>query len=224
MKFFTKRKLLILLALLPVLFFIIPEEQEPITSDFSHHELLKINPDGVIDEYTLRSPENYQTFGSNLVGNMVKRGILDTHPLLGAIFKQNPPAEGITIVFQSPGGYVSLGKQAADMLSSFRANNIHITCVVSEAQSMAFFVLITQCDNIIAKKSVKLMQHKVHLVQHGSNSPLTFMMDLEMARKEAEVLGVDFNKWLKLTRLKKADHIFTQKEIRDYKLVDGWME
>lgn len=225
MKFFTKRRILsIILIVVLAIFVFTPEEKYP-QSHFSHAELLKISPDGVIDPFTIRSPEGFDAFGSKLVANMVKRGILLEHPMFGAVFQADNPNPGsITLVIQSPGGLVSVGNRIAQMLESFRANNIHIDCVVSEAQSMAFFIVVTQCDRVYAKKNVKFMQHKVHYGQQGTNSPSTFVSDLEMARKEAEVLGVDFNKWFKLTRLKEEDHVFTQKEIRDYKLVDGWVD
>lgn len=220
-----RKRIIIAVGILLVLFGLISgsKEEKLAESKFTHEEILKIDPAVVLDKMSLLSPEGATVFNQDLTAHLSKLGILVFVPMFG-VYQFNPEFHGgsINIIIESPGGLVSLGTSIANLLEEIRQRNVFVNCFVSEAQSMAFFVMVTQCDNVIAKKNVLLMQHRVSYGERGY-SPGTQLLDVKLARVEAEKLGVEFNSWLKFTKGNK-NRVFTKKQIKQFKLVDQWMK
>lgn len=191
-------------------------------SHFSYSEIQKIDPVLVIDYNTLIDPSRTQESLQGMFKIMAERQFVLSHPLFGNVYNPDLLGTRINVIIQSGGGLVSEGKIVSDLLISIKTAGYPIDCYVSEAQSMAFFIMVTGCSRVIAKHNVKLMQHRE--AYGGKNyTPDTYVMDIYMARKEAESLGFDPNKWLAFTRTG-TDKVFTLPEIMKYKLVDEFMK
>jgi hypothetical protein len=192
-----------------------------LTSDFSHSEILEINPAIVIDNYTLFN-DNTPYELKRLQDELVNRGILVRHPMFGIFINPDKIGQSFNMIIQSPGGLVVQGMGLYEVLKSISTAGIRINCYVSEAQSMAFFIMATSCSKVVAKKNVLLMQHRSGYGANGK-TPSTYKTDIIMATLESAHLGTDFKNWLKLTRTEE-DHVFTEEEIKKYKLVDEWVD
>jgi ATP-dependent protease ClpP protease subunit len=192
-----------------------------IQSAFTHDEVGYINPLMIIDRYTLMSEGNFQISVNYTVEALIKRGFLIPTPF-GLV--TNPDLKGkiIPVIIQSGGGQVALGMQLVEMIKSLKQVGAKVECHVGEAQSMAFFIMVTVCDKVVAKKDATLMQHRVSY-GGSTTTPATYLMDVELSKAEAEALGVDSSEWQNLVR-GPQDHVFTPEEIQKYKLVDEWVD
>jgi hypothetical protein len=226
----TKRKIAIIMLILIFLSFLkCQKEMESSVpskikykSDFTHIELERINPILVIDDTTLMNIENYKESMAELTNTLASLQVI---VLSSSGFRFNPDVSRgfpISVVIQSGGGYVSLGKALIVTLIGLRRSGIMVTCYVSEAQSMAFTAMVVGCTKVVAKRSVVLMEHRVSIGGEGS-TPNTFMNDIEFSKIEARKIGVNWEDWIKIARGEK-DHVFTKEEIEKYKLVNDWMD
>ena len=86
---------------------------------------------------------------------------------------------------------------------------------------MAFYIMVTSCDKVIAKKDVILMQHRV---TYGGTetTPSTYLSDIQLSYAEASRLGIDPIEWRGLTRGSK-DKVFSKEEVEKYNLVHEWV-
>lgn len=202
---------------------ILKTSSDPLNSAFTHEEIEKINPVLIVDAYTLSSPGNFKATLQDSLSRMVRKGALVMTPF-GPIINPNLKQSNysISIMIQSGGGKVSLGLDLVEALNSLRQAGIKLNCYVGEAQSMAFTLMVTSCDKVIAKKDAILMQHRVSY-RSLSQTPSTFQLDIEMSRRESEALKVGYKEWHKLVR-GPEDHVFTEDEIKKYKLVDEWID
>jgi len=189
-------------------------------SAFTYEEITKINPALIIDRYTLVSEEIFSESTSRLVGIMVQNKVLIPTPF-GMTINPEAPSVTLPVIIQSGGGFVSIGIQLSKTLNALREVGVKVHCYVAEAQSMAFYLMVTSCDKVIARRSVKLMQHKSAYGLAGY-TPSTYLIDIEMARAESEALEINTNNWLELTR-GDEDHIFNKEEIEKYGLVHEWV-
>lgn len=198
-------------------------ESKDFKSDFTHEELDKINPDLVVDYFTLVDSDSYKATKSEFIGRLLYKKIVLNTPIgliYNPIMKMNPYQ--MSVVIQSGGGLVGAGKDLIVFLNGLREAGVKVNCYVSEAQSMAFTLVVLGCDKVIAKKNVILMEHRVSF--EGSDyTPGTFMEDNNLSKLEAAKIGVNWHDWLNLARGEKM-HIFTKEEIKKYKLVDEWMD
>lgn len=194
---------------------------EPHESAFTHDEVAKINPVMIIDTYSLVHPENFQATMSDSFNRLSSIGVLVMTPFGPAV---NPSLSGykLNIIIQSGGGMVALGRELEDAINSLRSKGLKVQCYVGEAQSMAFYLMVTICDKVIAKRSARLMQHRVSYGLAGT-TPSTYQSDVELSRKEAIALGVKYDEWHNLAR-GPEDHVFNLLEIEKYKLVDEWID
>lgn len=196
-------------------------EKSKLKSGFTHEEVRKISPVLIVDAMTLTTPEHTKDHLSKAVSSMVKKRVLiDTY--LGPMYNVDLTHTPLNVIIQSEGGLVDSGLEFEKLMKEVKSNGFKIHCYVAEAQSMAFYLMVTSCDKVYAKVGTRLMQHRS---AYGSRNftPNTYQIDLDMAEAEAEALGVDFNEWLNLTRGEK-DHVFTLEEIKKYKLVDKWIK
>jgi ATP-dependent protease ClpP protease subunit len=196
---------------------------EPLKSGFTHAQVVKIDPVAVIDRYTLLHKDAASGFVQDLMQNLAKKGVVSIHPLFGAFVNEDKVGQPINIIIQSWGGDVSLGRGIHSVLFGLRKAGVFINCYVSEAQSMAFYIMLTTCDNVIATRNVVLMQHRVHYNGNG-HSPATYLTDVEMAREEAASLNYDLHKWLLLTRGSENDHVFSKKEYESMGIINSYVE
>ena len=190
-------------------------------SAFTHNEVARINPVMVVDSYTLISTSNFNGSMSYSVGQLIARGVLVETPF-GFAINEDLHSRSMAVIIQSGGGRVDLGYQLVDSLKPLREAGIKIDCYVGEAQSMAFYIMVTACDRVIAKKSATLMQHRVSYGLSGV-TPATYLMDIELSRVESAILEVSYDEWHNLVR-GEEDHVFTPEEIKKYKLVDEWID
>lgn len=196
-------------------------EKSKLKSGFTHEEVRKIHPVLIVDSVTLANPELTQHQLEKMLQNLMgKQVIVNTY--LGPMYNTQLTHLPLNVIIQSGGGMVSLGLEVENILKMVRSQGFKIHCYVAEAQSMAFYLMVTSCDKVYAKVGTRLMQHRS---AYGSRNftPNTYQIDLDMAEAESEALGVDFNEWMKLTRGEK-DHVFTLEEIKKYQLVDGWIK
>jgi hypothetical protein len=193
----------------------------PITSKFSHKELEEIDPVLIVDYRTLVDQASFSGAVSAMLTNLVDRGILLAGPY-GTTVNPNVAGYSIPIIIESSGGYVSLGNQLKSLLKPMRDNGLLINCYVAEAKSMAFNIVVTSCDKVIAKSDAVFMQHRTHCGMNCSTAS-TVHSDVKLAKEEAKALGIKYADWLSLTR-GEDDKIFSKEEIKKYKLVDEWME
>jgi ATP-dependent protease ClpP protease subunit len=191
-------------------------------SAFTHSEIAKIKPFLIIDKYSLGDTESYTGTMQEAMKQLFDKGVM-VNTLFGPSINTSLRGRSISLIIQSGGGLVVLGKDMAVALNSLRQNGIKLNCYVGEAQSMAFYLMVTSCDKVIAKKSATIMMHKTSYGSSGY-TPATYKMDLDLSKDEAAVLGVDPTMWLNLTRGTKEDHVFTKEEIKKYKLVDEWID
>lgn len=194
---------------------------EPHTSAFTHDEIAKINPVMIIDRYTLVHPDNFQAAIQDALSRLSAMGVVTMTPF-GPVITEGLAGYKLNVVIQSGGGMVALGKDLEGAINSLRSKGLKIQCYVGEAQSMAFYLMVTMCDKVTAKRSARLMQHRVSYGPAGT-TPSTFLSDVDLSRKEAQALGVKFDEWHNLAR-GQEDHVFNLLEIEKYKLVDEWMD
>ena len=189
-------------------------------TDFSYKMLQGIDNPIILDHVSLLSEEGMGEITRSIISHLEENQVMKIHPMLGAFF--NPAKKGfnINVIIESNGGYAELAKGLIGMLSSFkRAGDIKVTCYVNTAQSAAFTVMLGICDKKIGIGNVTLMQHRAYYSGMGYTSG-TFLTDIELAKIETNVLKVDLEEWLKVTRGSYEDHVFTKKEIEKYKLLD----
>lgn len=206
-----------------VLGYVVITSPEPHKSAFTHDEIAKINPVLIVDKYTFLHADNQAQEMRSALSRMVEMGIVIMTPFGPVV---NPDLKqgnySIPVIIQSGGGLVSLGMELIGALNSLREAGVKVNCYVGEAQSMAFALMVIICDKVIAKKSARLMQHRVSYGTQGT-TPHTFQSDIELSRLEAESLGVNYDEWHNLAR-GPEDHVFTKEEIEKYKLVDEWID
>ena len=193
-----------------------------ITSDFSYEEIEKIDPVIALGYYTLISDDVFPLHIMELKANLIRKNVLVSNPVYGEFINPEKIGESVNIIIQSPGGKVDIGAQLIMILNSLRSAGIKVNCYVSEAQSMAFSVMVTSCDKIIAKKDVILMQHRISYGK-GKTTVDTFVSDIKLAYAEADALEIDRKEWLSITKTKE-DKVFSYDEIIKYKLVDEWID
>tara|TARA_R110000851_G_scaffold219999_2_gene372744 strand:+ start:131 stop:778 length:648 start_codon:yes stop_codon:yes gene_type:complete len=189
-------------------------------TDFSYKVLQEIDNPIILDHVSLLSEEGMGKLTRDIISHLEENQVMKIHPLLGAFF--NPAKRGfnINVIIESNGGYAGIAKGLIGMLSSFkRAGGIEVTCYVNTAQSAAFTVMLGICDKKIGIGNVTLMQHRAYYSGIGYTSG-TLLTDMELAKIEADVVKVNINEWLKITRDSYEDHAFTKKEIEKYKLLD----
>jgi len=191
-------------------------------STYTYEQVAKINPALIIDKYTLTSPDVFKESVGRMVEFLIKRGAVVPTAFGMEVVTQEASSLVIPIIIQSGGGYVSVGMQLSQMIIPFKQSGSKVHCHVSEAQSMAFYLMVTLCDRVIAKKSVKLMQHRSSYGSKGF-TPSTYLTDIEMARGESQALKVSIDSWMELTR-GEEDHVFTLEEIERYGLVHEWVQ
>lgn len=194
---------------------------EPHKSAFTHDEVADINPVMVIDKYTLVHPDNFQATMQYTMSRLLDMNVLVMTPF-GPVINSGLSGYSLNVIIQSGGGMVALGSELESSINSLRSKGLKIHCYVGEAQSMAFYLMVTMCDKVIAKRSARLMQHRVSYGPAGT-TPSTFLSDIELSRKEAQALGVNFDEWHNLVR-GSEDHVFNLLEIDKYKLVDEWID
>lgn len=196
----------------------------PTKSMYSHAEIMKIQPDLIVDEYALVNPDVYAEEIVSFNQKLISKGILLMTPFGYAV---NPSVDRantqVEVIIQSPGGSVGMGLSLIGLLDTIRQGGVSVICHVGEAQSMAFSILVLGCDKVIAKKVAVLMQHRTSYYGLGA-TPSTYVLDLELVKLESDALGVSFAEWYNLTRRESSDHIFTRAEIDKYKLVDEWVD
>jgi ATP-dependent protease ClpP protease subunit len=193
-----------------------------ITSDFSYEEIEKIDPIIAVGYYSLIGDSTFPSHIMELKASLIRKSILVSHPVYGEFINPEKIGESVNIIIQSPGGKVDIGAQLIMILNSLRSAGIKVNCYVSEAQSMAFSVMVTSCDKIVAKKDVILMQHRISYGK-GKTTVDTFVSDIKLAYAEADALEIDRKEWLSITKTKE-DKVFSYDEIIKYKLVDEWID
>jgi len=210
-------KKLLLLLLIANLFFSVDFEQR-YESKLSHEDILKINPVAVVDNYTLLDSDAATQFLLDIQDKLVRDGVMTIHPMFGTILNTRGFEYNLNIIISSEGGISEIGVALAEKLITLKTSNISINCYVTEAQSMAFYLMVRGCSKVYAIKDVILMQHRSYY-GNGNYTEGSYKNDIDLARSEASSLGVDFKKWLELTRGSEDDHVFTKEEIKQYKLV-----
>lgn len=195
---------------------------EPIKSAFTHEEVAKINPVMIIDKYTLSSEEHFKDWDLDVTERLVNIGAM-YYSESGLQVTQGLQGYSIPVIIQSGGGLVKLGLKLERSINALRnLSGLKVHCYVGEAQSMAFYLMVTMCDKVIAKRSARLMQHRVSYGPAGV-TPSTYLSDIELSRKESIALGVKYDEWHNLAR-GPEDHVFNLLEIEKYKLVDEWID
>lgn len=196
-------------------------EKSKLRSGFTHDEVRKIDPVLIVDSATLINPEFTAIQLDKMLHNLMKKQVI-VNTYLGPMYNIELSHLPLNVIIQSSGGMAMMGLQVGELIQMIRAKGFKIHCYIAEAQSMAFYLMVTSCDKVYAKLGTRLMQHRS---AYGSRNftPNTYQIDLDMAEAESKALGVNFNEWLNLTRGEK-DHVFTPEEIEKYKLVDGWIK
>lgn len=185
---------------------------------FTHQQVEDINPDAILGMATLSHPTITQAFIKKVLKNLKDSGHIDFHPMFGVVGLKKG---SIDIIIDSNGGRVDLGMGISSLLQELRDNDIDVNCYVANATSMAFYVMVTNCDKVIATKNVFLMQHRVRY-SSGEGDAATLETDNLMSKNEAEALGVDYKEWRALVR-GEEDYVFDLQDIIKYKLVDEWL-
>lgn len=196
-------------------------EKSKLKSGFTHEEVREIDPVLIVDSVTLINPESTGRQLERMLHSLIKKQVI-VNTYLGPMYNVQLTRTPLNVIIQSGGGKVILGLEVENALKMIRSQGFKVHCYVAEAQSMAFYLMVTSCDKVYAKLGTRLMQHRS---AYGSRNftPSTYQIDLDMAEAESKALGVNFNEWLNLTRGEK-DHVFTPEEIEKYKLVDGWIK
>lgn len=220
---FKIKHLVFTFIVVPGLLFRLVNTKHHYSSDFTHEELVKIKPELIIDYGMLEDEDSYKDDINSLSYHLIQRGLILKTPT-GMVYNSNTSyiSPSISVVIQSGGGYIKLGYYLIQTLIDIRKTGIKINCYVSEAQSMAFTVMVLGCDKVLAKKNVTLMEHRVSRGGEGT-TPSTFMEDIQLSQLEAQVLGLKWEDWIKVARGPK-DHVFTKDEIKKYKLVTEWID
>ena len=190
---------------------------------FTHAEIDKLNPALIIDHTFLMNENDQNAAMQVLMDYMISRG-LTTRTSTGDFYRLGMDYSGyrIPVLIQSRGGSVDLGLKAIKALQSLSREGMKVDCYVSEASSMALTLMIQACDKVIAKKSVRFMQHRVSAGDLGQ-TPRTFQIDVALSKAEASKLGLKWEDWNMIARGEK-DHRFTLEEIELYKLVNEWID
>ena len=190
---------------------------------FTHNLINKINPAITIDFGTLSTIKGPDNIIKELNMFLIENNMMKCN-LLRCMFNPDPNKKSLNIIIESNGGYAEVALEVSNILNSLRKEGIIISCYTNKAQSAAFFLLITACDKRIGVGGVKLMQHKSYYYSdHKIITSGTLKNDILLSNKEADLLGVNRNDWIKLTR-GSEDHIFTKYEIKKYKLIDKYIE
>lgn len=191
-----------------------------IKSAFTHEEIKRINPVFILSQGVLMNPEFMAEAVQEMLRNLELKGMMVQTPF-GPMLNPQVRGYAIPIIIQSPGGRVKLGNDLKNLLRSMKNEGLLIHCYVGEAQSMAFNIMVTMCDKVIAKRSARIMQHRTHCGKDCSTAS-TVYSDVKLTQEEAQALNVSYDEWLKVAR-GEEDHVFTPEEIEKYKLVDEWM-
>lgn len=190
---------------------------------FTHAEIESINPVLIVDSYTLLDPQSYSGGERFFLNELIKRGVVVRSPFGLIPNEAGTLPEILNVIIQSGGGEVGAGLKLIRWLELIRGLGIRVDCYVGEAQSMAFTLMVLGCDRVVAKKRGVLMQHRTRYMNLGT-TPVTYHLDNFLSRKEAKALGLDYGTWSNIVRGSDEDHIFTESEIKQYKLVDEWIE
>lgn len=194
--------------------------KEPVR--FSYEDIIKIKPTAVVDPYTLLNASRTREFQKDLIKNLISKKVIAVHPAFGIIPNPDKTPYPVNIIIDSGGGYVTAGFVLKAFIDKLKDVGIQTRCYVANAQSMAFYLMVTSCDYVVMKKGAVIMQHKVRH-SNDTRSISTKMTDLKMAKDEAAELGVDFKEWLEFTRGSTEDRVFTEADIKKYGLVDEVM-
>lgn len=216
MKTFFKA-IIVIAAVLQITFltlFVISYNEKPEQSTISYETIQQINPDLIIDDYTLMSEELTAEALSELSFRIQhKRWFINTN--MGLLINPNPKT--LNVLIESGGGISSLSSVIIQNLNQLRRMGVKVNCYIDKAMSAAFYLAMVACDSRIALKGVSLMQHRSYYGS-GTYTAATANLDLSMAIQEARALDVDLNDWLALTRTGVDKH-FNIKEMVDYKLI-----
>lgn len=194
--------------------FIISYNDSPEQSSISYETIQQINPDMIIDDYTLMS-ENQTGQALAILAVKVQQKNWFINTSLGLLINPNPKT--LNILIESGGGIASLSGIIVQNLNQLRRMGVKVNCYIDKATSAAFYLAMVACDSRIALRNVSLMQHRSYYGS-GTYTAGTASLDLLMASAEAEALDQDLNTWLHLTRTGK-DKYFNIKEMSDYKLI-----
>lgn len=192
------------------------------STKFTYEDLIKIKPVTVMGEDTLIVAASAASFQNELLRRLTKDGVISIHPIFGIIPIPIKKAYSVNIIIDSNGGYVSYAVGLRSLVGQLRSLGVSIKCYVANAQSSAFYFMVTACDRVVLKKGGVLMQHKSYR-RGGGYSTQSQMIDIKMATGEAAALGVGLKEWLEFTRGSGEDRVFTEKDIKKYKLVDEVM-
>ena len=111
----------------------------------------------------------------------------------------NQKSDNITIYLDSPGGSVGDGIRAIEAVRAAKAANpnLHVTCLVGDAASMAFYFLQLACDDRFLSPTSTLMQHQVSGGAQGKLRPMD--AQISFVKKLVEVIDTQTAARLGLT-------------------------
>ena len=126
----------------------------------------------------------------------------------------------LEIIFDSPGGDLEAMNAYIETLSKLRIlYGIRLKCYIYEAMSAAFTIAVTQCNEIYLLKGGKMMTHYAYI--KGKGVTISTIHDTrDMARLESTSLGIPFEKWFKISRIKGKNKYYTVEEMKKYNIID----
>jgi len=194
--------------------------------------LFKINekPYSVIDEKAMQeiSSEIHITVGqdtfldprgfSQEVSNaMLTEGVWQLSPFgpiwAGDIFKKE-----FTLLIDSNGGSVDVMFQILDSMAELQKRGISFKCYIANAHSAAFTFAVSVCSKAILLRGGQMSQHHAYRRGFGITND-SYLISLNMAKKEAEALLMDYREWMKITRKGNDDKIFSVEELKKYNII-----
>jgi len=167
-------------------------------NQFSYSDIQKIAPHVIIDDATLISEEGISTFISQI--------------RLSSLFIQNK----LKVVIESNGGVIKIADVVYNSINQFIDSGVYVECHVTKASSVAFTLMTTLCSNTIVYGDFIIMSHPSYVDTIGStvNSKI---IDMILVKKESQALGIDFQKWLSISRLEE-DKYYTKEELIKYNI------
>jgi hypothetical protein len=134
---------------------------------------------------------------------------------MGKLSKRGPQNLEIPLLIDSYGGYLGLMGQTARVMQFTRMLGIKYTCYVTNAYSAAFFLLVTQCSKRIVLRGAKVGQHLTHIGNNMTTAD-AILDSRKMSRAEAKALGIEEERWYRITRKVGKDKDFSEKEMIKY--------
>ena len=156
-------------------------------------------------------------FSQEVANAMLTEGVWQLSPFgpiwAGDIFKKE-----FTLLIDSNGGSVDVMFQILDSMAELQKRGIHFKCYIANAHSAAFTFAVSVCSKAILLRGGQMSQHHAYRRGFGITND-TYLISLNMAKKEAAALLLDYREWMRITRDGNEDKLFSVEELKKYNII-----